>query len=156
MPASDARAPLTIGALGRASGVNVETIRYYERIGLLPAPPRTGSGYRLYGPEHAHRLAFIRHGRELGFPLEAIRELLALSDHPDRSCAEADRIARTHLREVEERIARLQALRGELERMIGQCARGRVSDCRIIEALAHHDGAGGHPAGRRRTRAVRR
>ncbi len=138
MPANDRTSPFTIGTLGKAAGVNVETIRYYERIGLLPAPRRTESGYRLYGREHADRLAFVRHGRELGFSLEAIRELLAMSDDPSRSCEEADRIARVHLREVEARIASLTALRGELNRMIEQCGRGRISDCRVIEVLADH------------------
>jgi Cu(I)-responsive transcriptional regulator len=131
-------AQLTIGALGKAAAVKVETIRYYERIGLLAPPIRTASGYRLYGPEHVQRLAFIRHSRELGFHLDAIRELLALSDDPDRSCAEADRIARVHLREVEGRLASLQALRSELKRMIGQCSRNRIADCRVIGVLADH------------------
>lgn len=129
---------LTIGALGKAAAVKVETIRYYERIGLLAPPLRTGSGYRIYGSEHAQRLAFIRHSRELGFHLNAIRELLELSDDPDRSCAEADRIARSHLREVDGRIASLQALRSELKRMITQCGRERIADCRVIGVLADH------------------
>lgn len=129
---------LTIGALGKAAAVKVETIRYYERIGLLAPPLRTAGGYRLYGPQHVRRLAFIRHSRELGFHLDGIRELLALSDDPDRSCAEADRIARSHLREVEGRIASLQALRAELKRMIAQCGRERIADCRVIGVLADH------------------
>ena len=129
---------LTIGALGKAAGVKVETIRYYERIGLLPAATRTDSGYRIYGPQHVERLAFIRHSRELGFHLTAIRELLALSDDPNRSCADADRIAQGHLREVEGRIASLQALQKELKRMITQCRQDRIADCRVIRVLADH------------------
>ncbi len=129
---------LTIGALGKAAGVKVETIRYYERIGLLPTAMRTASGYRVYGRQHVERLAFIRHSRELGFHLTAIRELLALSDDPNRSCAEADRIAQAQLREVETRIASLQALQKELKRMIAQCQTDRIADCRVIRVLADH------------------
>lgn len=129
---------LTIGALGKAAGVKVETIRYYERIGLLPTAMRTESGYRVYGPQHVERLAFIRHSRELGFHLTSIRELLTLSDDPNRSCAEADRIAKVHLREVEGRIASLQALQKELKRMIAQCQTDRIADCRVIRVLADH------------------
>lgn len=128
----------TIGALGKAAGVKVETIRYYERIGLLPNAGRTGAGYRVYGQPDVERLVFIRHSRQLGFALSAIRELLALSDDPGRSCADADRIARAHLGEVEGRIASLQALRSELKRMIAQCKQDRIADCRVIRALADH------------------
>lgn len=88
---------LTIGKLAAYSGCKVQTIRYYEHIGLLPPPPRSVGNHRVYGPEHVRRLAFIRHGRELGFPLDAIRELLALSDEPDQSCEEVTQIARRHL-----------------------------------------------------------
>ena len=134
----DTAKDLTIGALGKAAGVKVETIRYYERIGLLPTATRTASGYRVYGVEHVERLAFIRHSRELGFHLTAIRELLTLSDDPNRSCAEADRIAQVHLREVETRIVSLQALQKELKRMIAQCQTDRIADCRVIRVLADH------------------
>jgi len=130
--------PNTIGALGKAARVNVETIRYYERIGLMPRPARTRAGYRTYDARHVERLEFIRHSRELGFSLDAIRELLALSDDPDRSCAEADRIARVHLQDVEARIASLEALRNELTRMIRRCAHNRIADCRVIRVLADH------------------
>jgi Cu(I)-responsive transcriptional regulator len=128
----------TIGALGKAAHVNIETIRYYERIGLMPPPARSRSGYRTYDERHVERLEFIRHSRELGFSLEAIRELLALSDNPDRSCAEADSIARVHLRDVEARIASLGALRSELTRMIRNCSHNRIADCRVIRVLADH------------------
>jgi Cu(I)-responsive transcriptional regulator len=128
----------TIGALGKAAHVNIETIRYYERIGLMPPPARSRSGYRTYDEHHVERLEFIRHSRELGFSLDAIRELLALSDKPDRSCAEADSIARVHLRDVEARIASLEALRSELTRMIRNCSHDRIADCRVIRVLADH------------------
>lgn len=129
---------LTIGKLGEAAGVKVPTIRYYEQIGLLPEPDRSAGNQRLYGQSALDQLAFIRHARELGFPLDAIRDLLSLSDRPDQSCAAADVIARAQLAEVESRLARLTALKGELERMVVQCAGGRIADCRVIEVLGDH------------------
>lgn len=126
---------LSIGKLAAAAGVKVPTIRYYEQIGLLPEPGRSAGNQRLYGREAVDRLAFIRHARELGFPLEAIRDLLSLSDRPDQSCEGADAIAQVQLAEVKRRIARLEALKEELERMIRQCEGGRIADCRVIEAL---------------------
>ena len=101
----------------------------------MPPPERSPGNQRLYGPGHAARLAFIRHSRELGFSLDASRELLALSDSPDQPCGAVDKIARHHLREVEGRIARLTGLQAELERMIEQCGGGRIADCQIIEVL---------------------
>ena len=127
-----------IGQLAGRTGCKVQTIRYYEQIGLMPAPVRTEGNQRRYGTRHLERLAFIRHSRELGFPLEAIRELLDLADDPDRSCAAADSIARRQLLQVESRIARLQALKRELKRMIVQCRGSRIAECRIIEVLADH------------------
>lgn len=129
---------LTIGRLAEATGVKVPTIRYYEQIGLLPTPERTSGNQRLYGPQARERLAFVRHARDLGFPLDAIRELLSLSDSPGQSCAAADDIARRQLGAVRARIARLRALEAELERMVGQCAHGTISDCRVIETLGNH------------------
>ncbi len=126
----------SIGDLARETGCKVQTIRYYEQIGLMPEPGRTSGNQRRYDLRHVERLAFIRHARELGFPLEAIRELLGLADDPDRSCEAADRIARRQLEQVESRIGRLQTLKAELKRMIRQCLGGRVADCRVIEALA--------------------
>lgn len=130
---------LTIGKLAAATGVKVPTIRYYEQIGLLPAAERSEGNQRLYGRATRERLSFIRHARDLGFPLDAIRELLSLADDPDRPCAEADIIAARQLAAVRERIARLEALRTELERMVAQCAHGTISDCRVIEVLGNHD-----------------
>ena len=132
---------LTIGRLAREGGCKVQTIRYYEQIGLMPEPARTEGNQRRYSPRHAQRLAFIRHARELGFPLEAVRELLSLSDDADRSCAAADAIARDHLVAVERRLARLTALKAELERMIEQCRGGSIADCHVIEVLADHSHA---------------
>ena len=131
-------AGLSIGELAKRTGCKVQTIRYYEQIGLMPHPDRTSGNQRVYGGTHADRLAFIRHSRELGFPLEATRELLKLSDDPNRSCEQADRIARAQLKEVELRMARLATLKGELERMLRECGHGRIADCRVIEVLADH------------------
>jgi DNA-binding transcriptional MerR regulator len=125
-----------IGELSRRTQVKVPTIRYYERIGLLPPPPRTEGQQRRYDKSALARLAFIRHARELGFDLDAIRTLLSLQDSPDQPCAAADRIAKDRLVEVESRIAALDALRTELRRMIDECASGRVAECRVIETLA--------------------
>ena len=125
-----------IGEAARQSGVKAPTIRYYEGIGLLPAPSRTEGNRRLYDAADLRRLAFIRHARELGFDVDAIRALLSLQDDPNQSCATADAIAKARLAEVEHRIASLSSLRLELERMVRQCASGRVSECRVIETLA--------------------
>ncbi|MCP8690000.1 MerR family DNA-binding protein, partial [Marinobacterium sedimentorum] len=107
----------TIGQLSKASGVNLETVRYYERIGLLPAPQRAANGYRRYTDAAARRLRFIRRGRELGFGIEAIRTLLQLANHPQEPCHEADQLTRAHLQDVEAKIADLQAMRQELVRL---------------------------------------
>ncbi|MGB3278348.1 MerR family transcriptional regulator [Pseudorhodobacter ferrugineus] len=130
---------LTIGKLSRTAGVKVPTIRYYEEIGLLPEAERSAGNQRLYGTATMDRLTFIRHARELGFTLEAIRDLLSLSDTPDQSCAAADQIAKAQLVAVRDRLARLRALEIELERMIAQCAHGTIADCRVIEVLGNHD-----------------
>ncbi len=129
---------LTIGKLGMATGVKIPTIRYYEQIGLLPGAERSTGNQRLYSRAAQDRLAFIRHARDLGFTLEAIRDLLGLSDRPDQSCAEVDNIARAQLQAVEGRIVRLQALKSELERMVDHCAGGRIAECRVIEVLGNH------------------
>jgi len=131
-----AECEFSISQLSAQTGCKVQTIRYYEQIGLMPVPARTGGNQRRYHVRHLERLTFIRHSRELGFPLGPIRELLDLADEPDRSCAAADGIARLQLRQVESRIARLQALKRELKRMIVQCRGGKVAECRIIEVLA--------------------
>ncbi|RVB77441.1 MULTISPECIES: helix-turn-helix domain-containing protein [unclassified Mesorhizobium] len=132
----------SIGELARRTEVKVPTIRYYEQIGLLPPPPRTEGQQRRYDKNGMARLAFIKHARELGFDIEAIRALLSLQDNPDQSCSVADRIAKARLAEVEERIASLNALRTELQRMVEECASGRVAECRVIETLA--DSSHGH------------
>lgn len=129
-------AGLTIGTLADAAGTKVETIRYYERIGLLPPPARTGGNYRSYAQAHLGRLSFIRRSRALGFTLDQIRALLALADQRDRDCADVDAIARAHLGDVERKIADLTSLGHELRELIGQCGHGTIGECRIIEALS--------------------
>src|SRR5262245_16144444 len=129
---------LTIGALAKRAATKVQTIRFYESEGLMPEPSRSEGGQRRYAKAHADRLAFIRHARELGFPLDAIRELLKFVDKPDQSCAQVDRVASDVLADVEAKIERLDALRAELQRMLRQCRHGRVSDCRIVKVLADH------------------
>ena len=129
---------LTIGGLALEADCKVQTIRYYEQIGLMPKPERTSGNQRQYRLEGLRRLDFIRHGRQLGFSLNAIRDLLKLRDQPDCSCSRADAIARDHLTQIEVRIAQLQTLKQEIERMIGQCAGERTSDCGVIGSIADH------------------
>ena len=133
---------MKIGELASLAGSNPETIRYYERIGMLPAPSRTDGNYRDYGPDHVARLSFIRHARALGFELPDIRALLELADRPDQDCQAVDAITGEHLAAVEIKIKQLEALRGELKRMLRQCRGGPVADCRIIESLSEHTGCG--------------
>lgn len=129
---------MPIGEMSRRSQVKVPTIRYYEQIGLLPEPPRSEGNRRLYGARDLKRLSFIRHARDLGFEIDAIRTLLTLQDNPAMPCAEADSIARDKLREVNDRIESLMALKEELEAMVGGCGHSCVGDCRVIEVLANH------------------
>jgi Cu(I)-responsive transcriptional regulator len=129
-------ATFTIGGLAREAATKAETIRYYDRINLLPAPDRTNGNYRIYNMAHLSRLSFIRRARDLGFSIEQVREILTLADDRDRSCARVDAIAQQHLAEVERKIADLNAMRRELSRIIDQCARNVIADCRIIEALS--------------------
>ena len=129
---------MKIGELATATSTKVETVRYYEKIGLLAAPARSASNYRAYGSDHLARLSFIRRARYLGFTLEAVRELLTLSDDNDQSCEAVDHIATVHLAEVERKIADLSALQSELTRVLGSCRHGTIADCKIIESLAPH------------------
>lgn len=127
---------LSIGLLAERTGTKVETIRFYEKCGLLPKPSRTAGNYRAYAPEHLNRLSFIRRARDLGFSLDQIRALLDLSDDRDRPCEAVDAIAKEHLAEVDRKIADLHALRRELDSIVSQCHCGTVAECRIIEALS--------------------
>ena len=129
-------APLTIGAMAKAAGTKVVTIRYYEKIGLLPPPDRTGGNYRAYEAESLERLLFIRRCRELGFTLDQIRELLRLSSQEDRACCDVDRITTEHLTAAERKIADLNRLASELRRINDLCrGDGQIANCRIVEVL---------------------
>ena len=128
----------SIGELSRATGVKVPTIRYYEDIGLMAEAPRTEGGQRRYSSRARNRLGFIAHARDMGFPLQAIRSLIDLSEHPEKPCEGADRIAEERLAEVNDRIARLTRLKHELERMLDGHRSGRAAECRIIEVLGDH------------------
>jgi MerR family transcriptional regulator, mercuric resistance operon regulatory protein len=116
---------VSIGELSRRTGVNVETIRYYERVKMLPAPQRTEGGHRLYGPKETRALAFIRRARELGFGLDEIRALLGLAEPAKASCAEVRAIAARHLEDVRAKIADLEKLERLLAKTIKQCSAKR-------------------------------
>ena len=124
----------SIGSLSDATGCKVETIRYYEKIGLMPEPARSEGGQRRYHRSHRERLQFIRHSRELGFTLDNIRELLACCEQHQH----ADAVARRHRDAVQNRISALAALRNELERIIAECEKGHPGECRVIEVLSDH------------------
>lgn len=128
----------SIGQISRDTGVKAPTIRFYEQIGLLPAPARSASNRRRYSTADAKRLRFIRHCRDLGFHVQDIRALLDLASQPQQSCADADAIADRHLNAVRRRIAQLTSLKNELERMVAKCGHGRVADCRVLESLDDH------------------
>lgn len=128
-------ASFMIGELAAATGTKVNTIRFYEDIGLMPRPARTRSGRRIYGEGGLERLRFIRRARGLGFQTAEIRSLLALSDAPGTNCAEATAIAVRHLEDLNDKLAQLLVLRDELDRMAGLCSGGTVSECGIIRSL---------------------
>jgi DNA-binding transcriptional MerR regulator len=130
----------SIGDLARQTGCKVQTIRWYEAVGLLPRPARTAGGHRTYGHAHRERLDFIRHAREFGFPLAAIRSLLLLATRPDQaSCVAAHEIASAQLADVENKLRRMEVLRAELAHMVQTGCRGTPADCRILATLADHD-----------------
>ena len=129
---------LSIGDLARATGVKATTIRWYEAEGLLPSPARTAGGHRAYGEAHLGRLGFIRHARELGFPMPAIRALLDLADQPEQDCAMAHGVATAQIAAIDAKLRRLQALRHELARVAEACCGGRAAECRILEVLGDH------------------
>lgn len=135
-----------IGDVARRSGCTVQTIRYYETIGMVAPPVRTSGNQRVYDDAAVARLTFIRHARDLGFGLDAIREILGLSANENRDCAEIDAIAKTHLNAVRQRIGSLRVLEKELARMVKACAHGTVSECRVVQVLSDHGMCGtSHP-----------
>lgn len=133
---TDARVEMiTIGELSRRTGVNIETIRYYEKVKLIPAPPRTGGGRRLYGPVETRMLAFIRRARELGFSPAEIRTLLDLGGPEKASCAEVRTVAARHLGDIRAKIADLRKLERLLAETIAKCSGRKVPDCPVIDIL---------------------
>jgi len=146
---------LTRGLLAACTGCNIETIRYYERVGLLPPPPRSAGGHRLYGHDLVRRLNFVRRSRDLGFSIEEIRELLRLVDGGSYTCAQVERLARDHAREIRCKIADLRRLQRVFETMAAQCTGGAVPDCPIIDALFASDALSRPPA-QKRSRLVPR
>lgn len=129
------RTDLSIGALSQQIGCHVETIRYYEKIGLLPVPPRTRGGHRVYTDEHRKRLSFIRYGRELGFTLDKIRNLLGLIDN-DHACREVQAVALARLEDVRRKIADLQRAQQILTEMVALCKGGDAPGCPVIDILS--------------------
>jgi len=138
--------PLTRGALAVHARCNIETIRYYERVGLLPPPPRSAGGHRLYGEGLVRRVNFVRRSRDLGFSIEHIRELLRLVDGGAYTCGEVEKLARDHVREIRRKIADLRRLQRVLETMAARCSGDAVPDCPIIDALFDPDGLSGRRA----------
>ncbi|MAE44814.1 MAG: transcriptional regulator [Magnetovibrio sp.] len=130
---------MTIGALSRRTGCKVETIRYYERIGLLPAPARGRGGHRHYDEGALKRLDFVLRARGLGFPLDSIRGLLDLADGGGRSCAQVERIAARHLKDVRNKLADILVMEKVLAEMVADCRGGTMPDCPLIEALFNED-----------------
>jgi MerR family mercuric resistance operon transcriptional regulator len=135
MSASKSSKGLQRAELARRTGANLETVRYYEKVGLLPPPPRTASGYRSYDGAHERRLGFVLRARELGFSLEEIRALLRLVDEREQPCAEARGLAATHLADVRAKITDLKRMERVLKDVVAQCGDGMRPDCPLIEML---------------------
>ena len=127
---------MRISEVSTATGCNLETIRYYERIGLVPRPKRTGNGYRAYGPSDVERIRFITRGRALGFSLEEIRSLVSLAEDKTLSCREVDTLARAHLEDIRARVRELSAMARELGQTIDSCAGGQRGNCAILGVLS--------------------
>ncbi len=126
---------MSIGALSKRTGCNVETIRFYERIGIMPKPARTQGGHRVYTQDHLKRLTFVRRSRELGFTLDQVRNLLSLVDSDDYTCDEVKEMTLEHMGDVRHKIADLRKLERVLNDMVSQCDRGAVPDCPVVDAL---------------------
>ena len=135
---------LSIGKLSQQSGVNIETIRYYEKIGVMPAPGRSAGGFRIYGPDHLKRLSFVRRGRQLGFSLDEIRNLLRLVDGHGHTCAEVHALMLSHLAEIRRKIRDLRRLQRAMAEMAARCSGESVPECPIVDALFDAPAAGLH------------
>lgn len=127
--------PFTIGVLSKKTGVNIETIRYYEKIGIMPRPQRTQGGNRIYNENQFNRLNFIRRSRELGFSLDEIHEMLRLVDEKDFTCAEIAAINQRHLDDIKLKIKDLRKIERHMKDMLSQCSRERTPDCAILDTL---------------------
>jgi MerR family mercuric resistance operon transcriptional regulator len=127
--------PIQIGTLSERTGVHIETIRYYERAGVLPRPPRSPGGFRCYGPDDIRRLGFIRRLRELGFSLDSVRTLIDFAQTRRSKCGEVRAMAASHLKEVEAKLSDLRRMQRVLKEMVASCDRGVTPDCPIIETL---------------------
>ena len=126
---------MTIGRLSKAAGVKVTTIRYYESINLMGKPERSTSGQRLYDDADVQRLSFIRHARDLGFPIDSIQELIDLQDQPGEDCAQVDVIAKRQLGDIRRRLGQLKALESELQNMVRVCKGGKIRSCKVLQTL---------------------
>jgi MerR family mercuric resistance operon transcriptional regulator len=144
MPDHAAVKRLQRAELSRLTGCNLETVRYYEKVGLLPEPPRTASGYRSYDSTHERRLRFVLRARELGFSLDEVRELLRLVDEHDQPCTEARAVATAHLDDVRAKIADLKRMERALTDVVAQCAEGTLPECPLIESLFSTEGGPAH------------
>jgi MerR family transcriptional regulator, mercuric resistance operon regulatory protein len=131
---------LPIGGLSRDTGVNIETIRYYERIGLLPPPPRSDGGHRLYDDGHRQRLVFIRRSRQLGFSLDEVRDLLGLARGHELTCAEVKTMTEQHVGDIRRKVKDLKKLERVLTDLAAQCHGKKVPHCPILEALGGRGG----------------
>ncbi|MEO6014469.1 MAG: helix-turn-helix domain-containing protein [Devosia sp.] len=129
----------TIGELAAETGVKIPTIRYYEGVGLIDAPPRSAGNQRRYGEPARARLKFIAHARAMGFPMASLKAMLRIAGHADAPCDDIDALVRGRLTEVDDRIARLTALRTELSAMLSSHHHGTVANCRVVEVLSDHD-----------------
>jgi MerR family mercuric resistance operon transcriptional regulator len=127
---------MTIGALSEHTEVNIETIRYYERIGILPKPPRSAGGHRLYAEGYQRHLVFVRRARELGFSLEDVRALLRLTGDRHMACGKAKGITEKHIADIRRKVDELKRLERALSAMVTQCRGDDTSDCPILDALA--------------------
>jgi len=152
----DGSGRIAIGRLAKHTGTNIETIRYYERLGLWPVPPRSAGGYRLYAMEHLKRLNFIRRARALGFSIDEVRTLLRLADERKRPCAEVRVVAEAHLADVRAKLADLKAMERVLKETVARCAEGTGTHCPLIDALYRDENSGRQISPPRRARPRRR
>ncbi|WP_435661623.1 MerR family transcriptional regulator [Leisingera caerulea] len=136
MPDHKNATSLTRGELAKATGCNLETIRYYEKIGMMPDPPRTAAGHRIYGQSHIQRLRFILRARELGFAIDEIKGLLGLVDGGTQTCGEVKDLTERHLSDVRRKIADLRRIEKVLAATAAQCSGKDVPECPVLEALA--------------------